>query len=85
MNEPITSIFQFLEQFEPQVTGHSHEPLDPGLRAKVQAFARGELSAGEQESFIQQLQSDPQLLGAMSDTVKSLRSSAGSPDKDRAR
>ncbi len=75
MNESFASIFQFLEQFEPQVSGHAHVPPDPGMRAKVEAFARGELPAAEHEPFIRQLQADPELVGFLTKTVKDMRGS----------
>ncbi len=73
MNESFVPIFQFLEQFEPQVSGRGHEPPDPALRAKVQAFARGELPAAEHEPLIRQLQADPALAAYLGEAVKSLR------------
>ncbi len=73
MNESFAAIFEFLEQFAPQVAGHSLEPPDPVLRAKVVAFAHGELSPTEHEDLIRQLQADPALVGYLSETVKSLR------------
>ena len=73
MNEPFADIFRFLEQFEPQVAGRAYEPLDPATRAKVQAFARGELPAAEHEPFIRQLQADPALVGLLTETVKGMR------------
>ena len=51
----------------------SLQPSDPTLRAKVQAFARGELPAGEHERSVCQLQADPALVGYLTETVKSLR------------
>ena len=86
MNESFAAIFQFLEQFEPQAAGHGHEPPDPALRAKVQAFARGELPATEHEPFIRQLQADPDLVGYLTETVKSMRGNdAASSTKNRSR
>ncbi len=73
MNESFAAVFQFLEQFEPQVSGHALEPLDPALRAKVQAFARGELPTAEHEPLIRQLQADPELVGFLTATVKGMR------------
>lgn len=73
MNESFAAIFQFLDQFEPRVAGHGQEPADPVLRAKVQAFARGELPAVEHEPFIRQLQADPDLVGYLTETVKGMR------------
>lgn len=73
MNESFSAVFQFLEQFEPRAAGHGHEPPDPALRAKVQAFARGELPAAEHEPFIRQLQADPDLVGYLTETVKGMR------------
>lgn len=81
MNESFAAIFQFLEQFEPQVVGHAYEPPDPAARAKVLAFARGELSADEREGLIRQLQADPSLVGYLSQTVKSLREQEGTARK----
>ncbi len=77
MNDSFAAIFQFLEQFEPQVSGHALEPLDPALRAKVQAFARGELPAAEHEPLIRQLQTDPELVGFLTATVKGMRGNEG--------
>ncbi len=74
MSTSFATIFDFLDQFEPQVSGHSVEALDPALRAKVDAFARGELSDAEQDPFIKQLQLDPQLQTALTEAVKGLRS-----------
>ena len=73
MNDSFAAIFEFLEQFAPRVAGHGLQPPDPTLRAKVQAFARGELPAGEHEGLIRQLQADPALVGYLTETVKSLR------------
>ena len=77
MKESFAAIFQFLEQFEPQVSGHAHEPPDPALQAKVRAFARGELPAAEHEPFIRQLQADPDLVGFLTATVKGMRGGEG--------
>ena len=73
MNDSFATIFEFLEQFAPQVAGHGLEPPDPVTRAKVQAFARGELPAGEHETLIRQFQADPALVGYLAATVKGMR------------
>ena len=82
MNEPFAAILEFLEQFAPGVTGHGLEPPDSVLRAKVAAFARGELSAAEHEGLIRRLQADPALVGYLSETVKGLRGEPADTGKD---
>ena len=85
MNESFAAIFRFLEQFEPQVAGHAYEPPDPALRAKVQAFARGDLPADEHDCLIRQLQADPDLVGYLSETVKGLRGDKPAAGQNRVR
>ena len=83
MNASFAAIFEFLEQFAPGVTGHGLEPPDPALRARVAAFARGDLPATEHEGLIRQLQADPALVGYLSETVKGLRGKPSEAGKDR--
>ena len=82
MNESFAAIFEFLEQFAPQVVGHGLEPPDPALRAKMAAFARGELLPAEHEGLLRELQADPALVGYLSETVKSLRAKTTDAGKD---
>lgn len=49
----------FLRRFFPPATARSGEHLDPADRARVEAFARGELSASERRALMPLLASQP--------------------------
>ena len=82
MNDSFAAIFEFLDQFAPRVAGHGLEPPDPAVRAKIQAFARGELPSTEREPFIRQLQADPALVGFLTDMVKGMRAEKRTKDEE---
>lgn len=73
MSDPNKILFDFLQSFEPEVSGRSADPIPADLRAKMQLFARGKLSESEQQELQKLLAGKPTWITALADEVKAMR------------
>lgn len=73
MSDPDKIIFDFLQSFEPEVSGRSTDPIPDELRAKMRLFAQGKLSEFEQQELQKLLAGKPKWIAALAEEVKALR------------
>ncbi len=67
----------FLKRFGDEVEGREISGPTPETAAKLQRFARGQLSAAEQTELIRQLNEQPDWIAKLATEVKALRSPRG--------
>ena len=65
---------KFLEKFGDEVEGREFAELTPEVRTKLQQFAKGSLSAGEQSELIERLSQNPEWVTRLAADVKAMRS-----------
>lgn len=67
-------VAEFLDRFEAEVEGRSKMDPSAEVRAKIRAFARGELTEGDRDAIVALLRENPQWVPLLAEEVKALRS-----------
>ena len=73
MSEPFKILADFLDQFEPQVSGRSTEPAPAEMRQKLELFAKGDLAPEERGEICAMLAQRPEWVEILVREVKKLR------------
>ncbi len=76
MNDPLTSIFEFLARTGAEVEGRTVETPPPDLQEKLRRFACGRGNAKERTELCDLLRSRPDWMKWMVDLVRSDRESS---------
>jgi len=72
------TLVEFLEEFTGEVEGRARTDPPDEVRAKLRAFARGELTEAEREELVHLLKENPQWASLLADEIKALRPNSGS-------